>query len=96
MTSYRRIKIRDVQEMIPELNQILRGWGNYFKSGNASRKFAQIEKYVWQRLVIFQNRRRQLKCPHKRRGYTYTWFQSLGIYRLMGQIRYPNLVHSKA
>lgn len=96
ITSYRRIKIRDVQEMIPELNQLLRGWGNYFRSGNASRKFAQIEKYAWQRLIIFQNRRRQLKCPHKRRGYTYTWFQSLGIYRLMGQISYPNPVYLKA
>lgn len=94
--SHRRMKIKNVYEMIPELNRILRGWSNYFKSGNAARKFLQIEKYVWQRLIIFQNRRRATKRPHKQRCYTYDWFQNLGIYRLMGQIQYPKLAYSKA
>jgi len=96
VTSYHRVMIKNVQELIPELNQILRGWSNYFKSGNAARKFSQIEKYVWQRLVIFQNRRRQIKRPHQRREYNYDWFQNLGIYRLMGQIQYPKRAYSKA
>ena len=94
--NFRRVIIRKVQELIPEINRLLRGWSEYFKTGNAARKFAQIEKYVWQRLVIFQNRRRQIKRPHQRRGYTYDWFQNLGIYRLMGQIQYPKLAYSKA
>jgi group II intron reverse transcriptase/maturase len=94
--NFRRVIIRNVQELIPEVNRLLRGWSEYFKSGNAARKFAQIEKYVWQRLVIFQNRRRQIKRPHQRRCYTYEWFLNLGIYRLMGQIQYPNLAYSKA
>lgn len=96
ITSHRRVKIRNVQELVPELNRVLRGWSNYFKSGNAARKFLQIVKYVWQKLVIFQNRRKQLKQPHLRRGYTYEWYQSLGIYRLMGNICYPGLAYSKA
>lgn len=94
--SYRRMKIRSVHELIPELNRILRGWSNYFKSGNAARKFLQIVKYVWQKLVIFQNRRKQMKRPHQRREYTYEWFLNLGIYRLMGNILYPKLAYSKA
>jgi group II intron reverse transcriptase/maturase len=96
ITSYRRIKIRNVHELIPELNRLLRGWSEYFKTGNAARKFSQVESYVWQRLVIFQNRRRRQKCPHRIREYTYDWFQSLGLYRLMGQISYPNPAYSKA
>jgi Retron-type reverse transcriptase len=96
ITSYRRMKIRNVHELVPELNRLLRGWGGYFKTGNAARKFGQIESYVWQNLVIFQNRRRGQKRPHREREYTYDWYQNLGLYRLMGQIGYPNLACSKA
>jgi len=96
ITSYRRMKIRNVHELIPELNRLLRGWSGYFKSGNASRKFGQIEQYVWHKLVIFQNRRRGRKRPHRGREYSREWFQSLGVYRLMGQIGYPNPVYLKA
>lgn len=96
VTSYRRVKIRSVYELIPELNRILRGWSEYFKTGNAARKFNHIECYVWQRLVVFQNRRRRQKRPHRRRGYTYEWFRNLGVYRLMGQVGYPNPVYLKA
>lgn len=94
--SYRRMKIRNVHELIPELNRLLRGWSEYFKTGNAARKFSHIESYVWQRLVIFQNRRRNQKRPHRQRAYTYEWFQHLGLYRLMGQIGYPEPAYLKA
>jgi group II intron reverse transcriptase/maturase len=96
ITSYRRMKIRSVHELIPELNRLLRGWSEYFKTGNAARKFGQIEGYVWQRLVIFQNRRRGKKRPHCKREYTYDWYQNLGLYQLMGQIGYPSFAYSKA
>ncbi len=96
ITSYRRTKIRNVHELIPELNRLLRGWGEYFKTGNAARKFGHIENYVWQRLVIFQNRRKSQKRPHRKREYTYDWYRNLGLYRLLGQVGYPNLAYSKA
>jgi RNA-directed DNA polymerase len=28
----------------------LRGWGNYFRTGNASMKFQQVDRCVWVRL----------------------------------------------
>jgi group II intron reverse transcriptase/maturase len=96
ITSYRRMKIRSVHELIPELNRLLRGWSEYFKTGNAARKFTHIESYVWQRLVVFQNRRRNQKRPHRKREYTYDWYRNLGVYRLMGHIGYPNPAYSKA
>jgi len=96
ITSYRRMNIRDAYELVPELNRLLRGWSGYFKSGNAARKFSQIERYVWQRLVIFQNRRRGRKRPHFKRDYTYEWYRNLGLYRLLGRIGYPNPAYSKA
>ena len=36
--------------MIADLNPLLRGWGNYFRTGNAARKFRQADNYVVHRL----------------------------------------------
>ena len=40
-TGRHRVGIEDVRELIAELNPILRGWGNYFRTGNAAEKFGR-------------------------------------------------------
>ena len=42
---------KDIREVIADLNPILRGWGNYFRTGNAANKFIQIDRYVVWRLT---------------------------------------------
>lgn len=81
---------RNVRELAEKLNPVLRGWSNYFRSGNAAQKFQQVERYLWQRLVVFENRRRGRKRPHwKQKHHNHAWFRSLGLYSLTGIIRYP-------
>jgi len=80
---------RQVRDLLPDLNRVLRGWGNYFRTGNASKKFAEVDQYTWQRLVVFENRRHHRKRPHYRRSMDYRWFRSLGVHRLVGTIQYP-------
>ncbi|RVX41316.1 group II intron maturase [Nonomuraea polychroma] len=41
---------RDIREVIAEVNPVLRGWGNYFRTGNAAIKFRQVDNYVVMRL----------------------------------------------
>ena len=41
---------QDTREVIADLNPILRGWGSYFRTGNAAQKFVQIDSYVERRL----------------------------------------------
>ena len=36
--------------MIAELNPVLRGWGQYFGSGNAANHFIDVDAYVVRRL----------------------------------------------
>src|SRR5437870_2043158 len=57
LTDARRSGVKDVRVLIARLNPVLRGWGNYFRTGNATRKFTQIDHYVWQRLGLFLARR---------------------------------------
>ena len=40
----------DIRGLIAELNPILRGWGNYFRTGNAAEEFNKIDRYVAWRL----------------------------------------------
>jgi RNA-directed DNA polymerase len=76
-------------DVIAELNPLLRGWGEYFRNGNAARKFLVIDQYVRTRLTIFSNRVRSRNKPTKRNEFDYRWYQRLGVFRLMGLIRYP-------
>jgi RNA-directed DNA polymerase len=82
------LKLADV---IAELNPVLRGWGEYFRNGNAARKFIVIDRYVRLRLTIFANRVRGRNHPTWRHEFDYRWYTKLGVVRLMGNIRYPAL-----
>jgi RNA-directed DNA polymerase len=79
-----------IEWVIEDLNPILRGWGNYFRTGNAAKKFRQIDRYVAWRLFRLQvkKRGRNLRAGQARQ-WTDDWFHEQGLYRLSGTIRYP-------
>lgn len=92
----RRSGMRDIREVVRALNPVLRGWGNYFRTGNASIKFQQVDRYVNQRLVrLMYARRRTIRRPFVLRDWPPARFaQDLGLHRLIGTIRYPGGVHA--
>jgi len=96
LTDARRNGVKDVRVLIARLNPVLRGWGNYFRTGNATRKFTQIDHYVWQRLGLFLARRRGVR-RHRHAAvarWSFDWFWGLGLYRLLGTVRYPDAAHA--
>ena len=80
----------DVREVIAELNPVLRGWGNYFRTGNADTKFRQVDRYVVDRLrgLMVKKRGRNLRAGQVRQ-WNEDWFNGHGLHRLRGTIRYP-------
>jgi group II intron reverse transcriptase/maturase len=94
----RRAGMRDIREVIEDLNPLLRGWGNYFRSGNASQKFQQVDRYVTERLVRLLASRRQRnwkRRPFHLREWPHTRFiEEHGLYKLLGTIRYPGAAHA--
>jgi group II intron reverse transcriptase/maturase len=80
----------DIRDVIAELNPVLRGWGQYFRTGNAARQFTALDSYVVRRLRTLRVKRkgRNLK-PGEARAWTREYFESLGLHRLRGTIRYP-------
>jgi group II intron reverse transcriptase/maturase len=90
----------DIREVIGELNPVLRGWGGYFRTGNASTKFSQMDGYVRERLIKLLMRRSQRRWrpgghpfrpsdwPHRR------LVKEHGLYQLRGTLRYPGGTHA--
>ena len=81
---------RDVREVIADLNPVLRGWGNYFRTGNAATKFRQLDRYVVRRLrgLMVKKRGRNLRAGQVLE-WDEDWFNGHGLHRLRGTIRYP-------
>jgi len=80
----------DIRDVIAGLNPVLRGWGNYFRTGNAATRFNQLDTYVWQRLVSLRVKRagRNLR-PADVERWSRAYFENLGLHRLRGTVRYP-------
>jgi RNA-directed DNA polymerase len=92
LTGSHRNGVKDVRVIIRDLNPVLRGWGNYFRSGNAAIKFVQVDWYVIERLRSFLARRHgRFLRPSQFLTWHREWFEGHGLYRLRGTICYPGL-----
>jgi group II intron reverse transcriptase/maturase len=80
----------DTREVIADLNPILRGWGNYFRTGNAARCFNQLDEYVWRRLRALRVKRKGRNLlPGEAERWSQEYFWNLGLHRMRGTVRYP-------
>ena len=89
-TGRKRCGVKDVRVLVRDLNPALRGWGSYFRTGNAAKKFNPLDPHVWRRLHRFLVKR---KGRNLRAGEADAWdrdfFWALGLHRLRGTVRYP-------
>jgi RNA-directed DNA polymerase len=88
--------MRDIRQVVEVLNPVLRGWGNYFRTGNASQQFQQVDRYVNQRLVrLLRHVRGWRRRPFSLRDWSPARFATeFGLHRLVGTIRYPGFVNA--
>jgi RNA-directed DNA polymerase len=89
LTDVRRGAAQDLRELIALLNPLLRGWGTYFRTGNAEREFGHIDDYVYERLRRWHWRRSGQRARHRTVGWPGERYHALGLHRLRGSVRYP-------
>jgi group II intron reverse transcriptase/maturase len=82
----------DLRGVIAELNGVLRGWGEYFRTGNATRQFLAIDRYVVDRLrgLLVKRAGSRLR-PDRVAHWERDFFEALGLHRLRGTVRYPGV-----
>jgi len=74
-----------IETIVDAVNRVVRGWGAYFRAGNASRQFDQIDRYVREGLRLWLGK----KTQRGRIGWQDTpeaYFQQVGVYRLSGTV----------
>ncbi len=83
----KRASGEDVKQIVAKLNPVLRGWGNYFRTGTCRRQFQGMDDFVYRRLLRWLYRR-----GGQRRGRNILWkpdhFPGMGLHRLRGTVRY--------
>jgi group II intron reverse transcriptase/maturase len=88
LTDYRTVA-SDVAEVIAALNPVLRGWGNYFRTGNAHRQFHALDEYVYERLRRWHWRRGGQRARLRSAQWPRSRYHEMGLYRLRGTVCYP-------
>lgn len=84
----RRLVGADLDEIVKRLNRFLRGWGNYFCWGNSAKKFSDLDRYVYDRLVILMGKKHHIRGRSRYKRFNRAWFRRLGVYKLSGTVRY--------
>jgi group II intron reverse transcriptase/maturase len=80
----------DLRTVIADVNAVVRGWGQYFRTGNATTRFIQLDQYVEDRLWGLLLKRHGSRLPAGRAAaWRRPFFEALGLCRLRGTIAYP-------
>jgi RNA-directed DNA polymerase len=82
----RRLVLRPVGEVIANLNKFLVGWRNYFRWGNSTKVFHDLDMFTAERVARFISK----KHGHPGRSYGFDVLQRngyLGLQHLVGSVR---------
>lgn len=95
LTEVRGNPAKNLGEVIGQLNPVLRGWGNYFRTGNSDSKFNQLDSYVWERLGHWQRRRGGQRTRFRYERWPKERYWDMGLHHLQGTVCYPTQAASR-
>ena len=90
LTRVRGNGARNMNEVITKLNPVLRGWGNYFRTGNADREFTKVDRYVQGRLLSWQQRRGGQRTRFRFDQWPPERLHEMGLHQLRTRVSYPS------
>jgi hypothetical protein len=85
---------RDTQELVGELNQVIRGWANYFRLGAVSKAYRGVDGHTRHRLRQWLCAKHKLSGQGRIRYSDEYLYETLGLVRL--QLYSTNLPWAKA
>lgn len=84
----RAILTWSIDEVVRVLNPILRGWMNYYRYGNSTKRFGQIDFYVNERLTIWWSKKHQRASRWWSGDFTRIELRECNVQRLRGNVIY--------
>ncbi len=89
LTDASRGGVANVGELVGRITPALRGWGEYFRTGNADGQFNAIDAYVYRRILCWMWRRGGQRRVHRSDDWPSERLHGIGLHRLQGTVRYP-------
>lgn len=77
--------------VVQDINRFLRGWGGYFRYGNSTQQFRQLDAFVFERVAHFIARKHKSRTWRRGMVDLIESRTKLGIYRLAGTVRYASV-----
>ena len=76
----RKSAYEGLEQKVGKLNPLIRGWRNYFQHGNSTKRFKQLDEYVWMRLWrrVYYRRKQKKYREHVLYGFR-KWYATSGI-----------------
>jgi group II intron reverse transcriptase/maturase len=87
LTGRRRLLL-PVEDVVADLNRFLAGWGGYFRRGNSTVQFHQVDLYVADRLARWLGKRHQARRPLAYGRWLLRQHRFLGLRPLVGRVHY--------
>ena len=84
----RSILNKSIEDVVEELNPILKGWMNYFRFGNSWKCFTQIDSFVHERMALWWRKKHQKSGRGWKSDFTWAKYKRTGIQILTGNITY--------
>ena len=82
----------DLRTVIADVNRVIRGWAQSFRTGNAATTFIDVDTYVEERLRgLLLKRAGSRLTPGRVDAWRRPFFEALGLLRLRGTIQYPGV-----
>jgi RNA-directed DNA polymerase len=89
LTDARHSGVANVGVLIARINPVLRGWGQYFRTGNAEHMFNVTDSYVYRRIMRWFRRRGGQRTAFRAADWPSERLHGIGLVRLWGSVRYP-------
>ena len=83
----RKSAYEGLEQKVEKLNPFIRGWRNYFQHGNSTKRFKQLDEYVWMKLWrrVYYRRKQKKYREHVLYGFR-KWYATSGITTLIKSI----------
>ena len=76
----RKSAYEGLEQKVGKLNPLIRGWRNYFQHGNSTKRFKQLDEFVWMKLWrrVYYRRKQKKYREHVLYGFR-KWYATSGI-----------------
>jgi RNA-directed DNA polymerase len=73
---------KETEDLVGELNLVVKGWGNYFRLGSVSKAYRSVDSHVRHRLRQWLCHKHKVRATERDRFRDEYLYEQLGLYRL--------------